>query len=126
MSDAAAFAIVTAAHLARMSSDGARRELIDGVVIMMSPAGGRHGMVAANLGRLLGNHVTKHFQEPQYFVANEKLGPFWARPSRIQCPFTTRFEGSVSTAGETLARFTFGVSHCSTRVSQTRLQAMTM
>ena len=48
---------VTAEQLASMPEDGQRRELIYGVIKMMSPAGGRHGQVAHRLGRLLGNFV---------------------------------------------------------------------
>jgi Uma2 family endonuclease len=48
---------VTAERLANMPDDGRCRELVNGVLKMMSPAGGRHGLVALCLGRLLGNHV---------------------------------------------------------------------
>ena len=48
---------VAAERLANMPDDGRRRELVNGVLKMMSPAGGRHGLVALCLGRLLGNHV---------------------------------------------------------------------
>ena len=48
---------VTAEQLANMPADGQRRELVYGVIKMMSPAGGRHGQVAHRLGRLLGNFV---------------------------------------------------------------------
>lgn len=48
---------VTAEQLLKMPDDGNRYELIGGELRMMSPAGGRHGRVAHNLGLLLGNHV---------------------------------------------------------------------
>ena len=47
----------TAAELLSFVADGNRCELINGEVIMMSPAGGRHGKVAMKLGMLLANHV---------------------------------------------------------------------
>ena len=50
---------VTAEQLYEMPDDGNRYELIGGELRMMSPAGGRHGRVAHNLGLLLGNHVRK-------------------------------------------------------------------
>jgi Uma2 family endonuclease len=48
---------VTAEQLAELPDDGHRRELVNGVLKMMSPAGGRHGLVASRLCRLLGNHA---------------------------------------------------------------------
>ena len=47
----------TADQLLGMPDDGNRYELVQGVLQVMSPAGGRHGSVALRLGRLLGNHV---------------------------------------------------------------------
>ena len=49
--------VTTADQLANLSDDGQRRELLNGVLRMMSPAGGRHGKVVFELGRLIGNHV---------------------------------------------------------------------
>jgi Uma2 family endonuclease len=48
---------ITAKQLAAMPDDGNRYELVKGELRMMSPAGGRHGRVAFNLGLMLGNHV---------------------------------------------------------------------
>ena len=48
---------VTAEQLAGLPDDGQRRELVNGVLKMMSPAGGRHGLIALRFGRLLGNYV---------------------------------------------------------------------
>ena len=47
----------TAAELLSFVADGNRCELVNGEVVMMSPAGGRHGKVAMKLGMLLANHV---------------------------------------------------------------------
>jgi Uma2 family endonuclease len=48
---------ITADQLFNMPDDGKRYELIRGEMRMMSPAGGRHGRVAHNLGLILGSHV---------------------------------------------------------------------
>src|SRR5262245_42601215 len=48
---------VTAEQFANCADDGKRRELVNGVLHMMSPAGGRRGQIAHQLGRLLGNYV---------------------------------------------------------------------
>lgn len=37
-----------------------RLELSEGMLIEMSPAGGKHGMLALRLGRLIGNYVEAH------------------------------------------------------------------
>ncbi len=50
---------VTAEQLLEMPEDGNRYELISGELRMMSPAGGRHGRVAHNVGLVLGIHVRK-------------------------------------------------------------------
>ena len=51
---------LTAEELASMPDDGKRCELIDGVLHMMSPAGGRHGRIAGKLFLRVGNHVEQH------------------------------------------------------------------
>lgn len=51
---------ITAEQLVALPDTEQRRELVAGVVRMMSPSGGRHGQIAHRLGRSLGNHV-----EPQ-------------------------------------------------------------
>lgn len=50
---------VTAEQLFRKPDDGRRYELVGGELREMAPAGGEHGAIAFNLGRLLGNHVAK-------------------------------------------------------------------
>ena len=47
-------------QFAALSVDTGRSELVEGALRMMSPAGGRHGRVAMNCGRLLANHVDEH------------------------------------------------------------------
>ena len=47
--------LVTAAGLMDLQGDDYRYELIRGEVIKMSPTGGKHGVIAHRIGRLLGN-----------------------------------------------------------------------
>lgn len=49
--------IVTADELLRLPDDSLRRELIEGRVHVIAPAGWEHGRVASTAGRLLSNHV---------------------------------------------------------------------
>ena len=52
---------VTATELpalsSRLSIEGKRTELVRGDLIVMTPAGGRHGQVAHRVGLVIGNHV---------------------------------------------------------------------
>ena len=54
-------AVVTATELPALSShlslEGKRAELVRGGLIVMTPAGGRHGQVAHKVGLIIGNHV---------------------------------------------------------------------
>jgi len=52
--------LVTANELFALPSDGFRYELVDGVLHMMSPAGGRHGRLANRIAWILSNHVERH------------------------------------------------------------------
>lgn len=51
---------MTLERFATLSLENRRSELIEGELRMMPPAGGRHGRVAMNCGRLLANHVDEH------------------------------------------------------------------
>lgn len=51
---------MTADDLSAMPDDGHRYELVQGVLRMMSPAGGRHGRIALKLARRLGDFVERH------------------------------------------------------------------
>ena len=51
---------VTAEQLLAMPHDGMRHELMRGELRMMPPPGADHGWVAAEAGRVLGNHVKEH------------------------------------------------------------------
>ena len=41
----------------RLAAEGKRTELVRGDLVVMAPAGGRHGYVAHRIGLLIGNHV---------------------------------------------------------------------
>jgi len=49
--------ITSAAQLLATADDGNRRELVKGVLIVMSPAGGEHGRIASRILIRLGTHV---------------------------------------------------------------------
>ncbi len=48
---------MTAEELLRLSIDGKKHELVDGIVIEMEPPGWDHGVVQVAVGRLLDEHV---------------------------------------------------------------------
>lgn len=52
--------VTTAEQLAALPDDGHRYELVEGVLRMMSPAGGRHGRIGGKLYRRIANHVEQH------------------------------------------------------------------
>lgn len=51
---------MTAAELLALPDDGWHYELIEGVLIRMSPAGGVHGEIEMEFARPMGNHVVLH------------------------------------------------------------------
>jgi Uma2 family endonuclease len=51
---------VTAEQLYDMPDDGLRRELVQGEVFTMNPAGFGHGAISVRLARLLDDHVEHH------------------------------------------------------------------
>jgi Uma2 family endonuclease len=53
---------MTADELLRLPehADGTRFELVQGELVMMSPAGGRHGKCCLTIGRVIGNYVDAH------------------------------------------------------------------
>src|SRR5207247_11027516 len=53
-------ALMTAEQLLELNIPNKRTELVRGVLIVREPAGHRHGRVAFELGRRLGNHVAGH------------------------------------------------------------------
>jgi len=58
--DAAVATGVTAEDVAALADDGYRYDLIGGQLIRVSPAGFRHGRLAAELARRLGNFLVEH------------------------------------------------------------------
>lgn len=52
--------LLTAEELAQLPDDGQRHELIEGVLITMSPAGGEHGKRSARSVIALGTYVIAH------------------------------------------------------------------
>lgn len=51
--------LMTADELLRMPDDGMRRELVEGELRTMSPAGFKHGKIAQRIARHLGNYVAE-------------------------------------------------------------------
>ena len=51
---------ITAEDLWRLGTGDVRRELVDGEVVEMTPAGGIHGRIAAQVSRRLSEHVDAH------------------------------------------------------------------
>lgn len=74
----------TAEQLARLPSDGKRYELVEGVLKMMSPAGGRHGRIAGRVFKLLVNHVDEH--ELGYAFAAETGFMISREPDTVRAP----------------------------------------
>lgn len=50
---------MTAEELLRLSIDGKKHELVDGIVVEMEPPGWDHGVVQVAVGRLLDEHVRR-------------------------------------------------------------------
>ena len=51
--------LMTADELLAMPDDGMRHELVNGELITMSPAGGRHGRIIARIARSIGNYAAE-------------------------------------------------------------------
>ncbi len=100
-------ALVTAADLPALSSglarQGKRTELVRGDLIVMTPAGGRHGQVAHRVTLVIGNHVL-----------NRNLGRVFAaetgfllhrNPDTVRAPDVAFVAGDRLGAGETPTGF---------------------
>lgn len=51
--------LMSAEDLLRLNLPDKRTELVRGVLVVREPAGGRHGRIAADITRLLGEHVAR-------------------------------------------------------------------
>ncbi len=74
----------TAEQLLAMPGDGNRYELLNGVLIMMSPAGSEHGWIAERMSRRLGDHVEK--QQPGRTYAAETGFRISINPDTVRAP----------------------------------------
>ncbi len=71
-------------QFAALSLEAGRSELVEGELRMMLPAGGRHGRVAMNCGRLLANHVDEH--KPGVVYAAETGFVLARDPDTVRAP----------------------------------------
>ena len=77
-------ALVTADELLVLSMPNKRTELVRGVLVVREPAGGRHGRVANELSRVIGNHVHAHALGAVY--AAETGFTLARRPDTVRAP----------------------------------------
>ena len=77
-------ALMTAEQLLELNIPNKRTELVRGVLIVREPAGHRHGRVAFELGRRLGNHVAEHQLGAAY--AAETGFTLARRPDTVRAP----------------------------------------
>lgn len=95
--------VTSAEQLAARPDDGNRYELVDGVLRMMSPAGNRHGRIAARLLVRITNHVEQ-----------KGLGQTYAAETGFllqQNPDTVRAPDVAFVAGERLKTFSGHVGY---------------
>ena len=88
---------------AHLSALGQRTELVGGHLIVMAPAGGRHGQVAHRLGLFIGNHVLERnlgrvFAAETGFVLQRD-------PDTVRAPDVAFVAGERLGAGEIPAGF---------------------
>lgn len=76
--------LTTAEQLAARPNDGKRYELVDGVLRMMSPAGNRHGRIAAKLLVRLATHVEQRNLGATYAAETGFL--IRQRPDTVRAP----------------------------------------
>ena len=88
---------------ARLSAFGKRTELVGGHLIVMAPAGGRHGQVAHRLGLFIGNHVLK--RDLGRVFAAETGFVLRRHPDTVRAPDVAFVAGARLGAGETPAGF---------------------
>jgi len=76
--------LMTADELLALSMPDKRTELVRGVLVVREPAGGRHGRVANELSRVIGNHVHAHALGAVY--AAETGFTLARRPDTVRAP----------------------------------------
>ena len=100
-------ALVTATELpalsSRLSIEGKRTELVRGDLIVMTPAGGRHGQVAHRVGLVIGNHVLD--QNLGRVFAAETGFLLQRDPDTVRAPDVAFVAGERLGTGETPAGF---------------------
>ena len=84
-------ALMTAEDLLHLNVPNKRTELVKGVLVVREPAGGRHGRVAMELGRLLANHV--HARGLGRVYAAETGFTLFRAPDTVRAP-DVAFTGS--------------------------------
>jgi Uma2 family endonuclease len=76
--------LMSAEDLLHTSVPDKRTELVRGVLVVREPAGGRHGRVASELSRVIGNHVHAHALGAVY--AAETGFTLARRPDTVRAP----------------------------------------
>jgi Uma2 family endonuclease len=113
---------MTAEQLAALPEDGKRYELVDGVLRVMSPAGGRHGRVAGEVFLQIAQHAKRHRLGQAYaaetgfllrrdpdtvrapdvaFVSHGRLGPYADHPGYL--PLAPDLVAEVISPGDNLS-----------------------
>jgi Uma2 family endonuclease len=77
-------ALMTADELLHLNLPDKRTELVKGVLVVREPAGGRHGRVAMELARHLGNHV--HVSKLGQVYAAETGFTLFRNPDTVRAP----------------------------------------
>jgi Uma2 family endonuclease len=76
--------LFTAEELLRLPDDGSRYELVEGELKKMSPAGLRHGRIAARIAHHLMTHVFAQNLGEVYIA--EAAFVLWRGPDTVRCP----------------------------------------
>ncbi len=88
---------------ARLSVEGKRTELVRGDLVVMAPAGGRHGQVTHRIGLFIGNHVLERDQGRVFAAATGFL--LRRSPDTVRAPDVAFVRGERLGTGETPAGF---------------------
>jgi Uma2 family endonuclease len=100
---------VTAAELAMLPDDGVRREIAHGEVVIMSPTGGRHGRVAAEIAYRLTDFNKRNGRPGEVLVGD--VGVLLQRdPDTLRAPDVGFFLQEHLPGGEVPVGFFEGVA----------------